>query len=120
MPKTLFLTHRGAWQNQRLISAAPAALGLEFIQRRDASKEEILSLIPEAEFLISEREDVIDADIIAAARKLRLIQRLGSQTYDIDRQAAKAAGIPVCFWPDLGTIAVAEHCMMQTLAILKK
>lgn len=69
---------------------------------------------------MTEREDVIDADVIAAGRKLRLIQRLGSQTWDIDLAAAKAAGIPVCYWPDLSTIFVAEHCMMQTLYLLKK
>ena len=118
MTATLFLTHRGQVHQERILSAAPA--NLEITLRRDASKDEILSLLPEMEFLISEREDVIDADMIAAGRKLRLIQRLGSQTWDIDRPAAKAAGIPVCYWPDLSTIFVAEHCVMQTFALLKK
>lgn len=118
MAATLFLTHRGLWQQQRILSAAPE--NLQITMRRDASKEEILALLPEMEFLITEREDVIDADMIAAGRKLRLIQRLGSQTYDIDLAAAKAAGIPVCYWPDLSTINVAEHCLMQTLDLLRR
>jgi phosphoglycerate dehydrogenase-like enzyme len=87
---------------------------------RDATKDEILRRIPEAEFLISEREDKIDAEIIAAGRKLRLIQRFGSQSWDIDLEAARRAGIPVCTWPDMGTINVAEHCLMQTLDLMKK
>ena len=118
MSKTLFLTHRGLFHQQNVLAAAPA--GLEITLRRDASREEILSLLPEMEFLISEREDVIDAGMIAAGRKLRLIQRLGSQTWDIDLAAAKAAGIPVAYWPDRSTINVAEHCLMLTLALVKK
>jgi phosphoglycerate dehydrogenase-like enzyme len=80
----------------------------------------VLRLLPHMEFLISEREDVIDAEMIAAGRQLRLIQRLGSQTWDIDLDAAKKAGIPVCCWPDPGTINVAEFCVMQTLDLMKK
>jgi len=118
MSATLFLTHRGHFHQQRILAAAPE--NLEISLRRDASKVEILRLLPEMEFLITEREDLIDADMIAAGRKLRLIQRLGSQTYDIDLAAAKAASIPVCNWPDPSTIFVAEHCMMQTLVLLKK
>lgn len=118
MVATLFLTHRGLWHQQRILSAAPS--GFEITLLRDASKEDILRILPEMEFLISEREDVIDADMLAAGRKLRLIQRLGSQTWDIDLAAARAAGIPVCCWPDLSTIHVAEHCMMQMLDLLNK
>lgn len=118
--KTLFLTHRADVHNQRLIAAAPPELGLEFTLLRDASKAQILERIAEAEFLITEREDEIDAEILAAARRLRLIQRLGSHTYDIDLAAAQAAGIAVCCWPEASTLAVAEHCLMQSLALLKK
>jgi phosphoglycerate dehydrogenase-like enzyme len=118
MVATLFLTHRGLFQQKSVLSAAPA--NLDIILLRDANKEEVIRLLPEAEFLITEREDVIDADMIAVGRKLRLIQRLGSQTWDIDLAAAQAAGIPVCYWPDLSTIHVAEHCLMMTLDLVKK
>jgi phosphoglycerate dehydrogenase-like enzyme len=118
MAATLFLTHRGLWQQQRVLESAPQEL--EITMLREASKAEIIRRLPDIDFLISEREDVIDADIIAAGRQLRLIQRLGSQTYDIDLGAARQAGIPVCYWPDMGTIHVAEHCLMQTLDLIKK
>jgi phosphoglycerate dehydrogenase-like enzyme len=118
MPATLFLTHRGLFQQQRILSVAPPELQISLL--RDASKEQILASIPAMEFLITEREDVIDADIIAAARKVRLIQRLGSQTWDIDLTAARSAGIPVCCWPDMSTIHVAEHCVMQILTLLRR
>jgi phosphoglycerate dehydrogenase-like enzyme len=118
MANTLFLTHRGLWQQQRVLASAPQEL--EITMLRDAAKDEIIRRLPDFDFLISEREDVIDGEIIAAGRKLRLIQRLGSQTWDIDLDAARQAGIPVCYWPDMGTINVAEHCLMQTLDLMKR
>jgi phosphoglycerate dehydrogenase-like enzyme len=115
---TLFLTHRGQFHQQNILAAAPEEL--EITMLRDASKEEILRLLPAMDFLMTEREDVIDADLIAAGRKLRLIQRLGSQTWDIDLAAAKKSSIPVCYWPDQSVINVAEHALMMTLNLVKK
>ena len=60
------------------------------------------------------------AEMIAAANKLHLIQRLGSLTYDIDLQAAQAAGVPVSAWPVHGCIRVAEHMLMQMLVLSKR
>jgi phosphoglycerate dehydrogenase-like enzyme len=80
----------------------------------------MLHHLADAEFLISERAGEIDAELIAAGKKLRLIQRLGSLTYDIDVAAAQQAGIAVCAWPIHGCILVAEHMLMQMLALVKK
>lgn len=74
----------------------------------------------DAAFLITERAGEIDAALIGAARQLRLIQRLGSLTYDIDLAAAKQAGIAVCTWPIRGCVMVAEHLILQMLALAKK
>ncbi|MGC8782460.1 MAG: NAD(P)-dependent oxidoreductase [Anaerolineae bacterium] len=115
---TLFITHRGLRHQQAALEAAPAEL--EVIMRRSPTKEEIIALLPDMEFLISERTGEIDADIIAAGKNLRLIQRLGSQTYDIDLEAAQAAGIPVCYLPVRSCIMVAEHMMLQMLALAKR
>ncbi len=78
-----------------------------------------MGLLPGVEFLVSERTGVIDADMIAAGKELRLVQRLGSQIYDIDLIAAKAANIPVCYTPVRGCIMVAEHMLTQILALAK-
>jgi phosphoglycerate dehydrogenase-like enzyme len=58
--------------------------------------------------------------MIAAAPKLRLIQRLGRQVWDIDLEAARRAGVPVCCWPIEGCVMVAEHMMLQMLGLLKR
>ena len=86
--KTLFLTQRGLQHQQWAMEAAPPELDL--IMRRGTDREELLALLADAEFLISERTGMIDAEMIAAAPKLRLIQRLGRQTWDIDLDAARA------------------------------
>ncbi|MGH6681540.1 MAG: NAD(P)-dependent oxidoreductase [Bradyrhizobium sp.] len=88
--------------------------------RRDASKDEVISILPEMEFLISERTGVIDASMIAAGKKLKLIQRLGSQTWDIDLTAAKSARIPVCCLPVRTCVLVAEHLVLQMLGLAKR
>ncbi len=115
---TLFLTQRSERQQQSALAAAPTHL--DITMRRDPSRAEILSLLPEMEFLISERVGVIDAEMIAAGKKLKLIQRLGSQTWDIDLDSARRAGIPVCYLPLATCQLVAEHVVLQMLATAKR
>ncbi len=115
---TLFITHRGERHQKAALDSAPPELAVTV--RRTPSKEEILARLPGIEFLITERTGEIDADIIAAGKNLRLIQRLGSQTYDIDLAAAQAAEIPVCYLPVRGCIMVAEHMLLQMLALAKR
>jgi lactate dehydrogenase-like 2-hydroxyacid dehydrogenase len=114
----LFITLRGSRHQQMALEAAPPEV--EITMRRDPARQEILDLLPSMEALISERAGTIDAEMIAAGKRLRLIQRLGAQTWDIDLEAARAAGIPVCYWPVRTVVYVAEHLLMQTLGLLKR
>ena len=114
----LFLTDRG--QRHQLDAMAAAAPDFHVTMLRRPARGEILRHIRDAEFLISERAGAIDAEMIAAAENLRLIQRLGSLTYDIDLQAARRAGVPVSAWPVHGCIRVAEHMLMQMLVLTKR
>ncbi len=116
--KMLFLTERSLRHQELALKAAPPELDVTMI--RDASREQVLELIPQTEFLVSERSGIIDEELIAAGRRLRLIQRLGSLTYDIDLDAARAAGIPVCYWPIRTCVMLAEHMLMQLLMVAKR
>lgn len=116
--KTLFLTHRGGRHQESAAAGAPKELDVTFV--RDATRAEILSHLPGTTFLITERSDAIDAEIIAAGRDLRLIQRLGSQIYDIDLEAARAADVRVCSMPITMTVMVAEHTLTQLLSLTKR
>ena len=114
----LFLTSRGERHQHNALDAAPREI--EITMRRDPARAEILHVLPQMEFLISERAGRIDAEMIAAGRNLKLIQRLGSQTWDIDLDAARRAQIPVCYLPVQACAMVAEHMVLQMLATAKR
>lgn len=116
--KLIFTTERGLRHQQDALTAAPDNLDITMLRQPD--KATLMAHLADAEFLISERAGVIDTEIIQSAPQLKLIQRLGSLTNDIDLAAAKTAGIAVCYWPVPGVMRVAEHLVMQILAVGKK
>ena len=116
--KVVFTTDRGEWHQQTVLAVAPENLEISMLRVPD--KAILMDALQDAEFLISERFGVIDAEMIQSAPKLKLIQRLGSLIYDIDLAAAEQAGIAVCYQPQAGVIRVAEHLVMQILAVSKK
>jgi phosphoglycerate dehydrogenase-like enzyme len=118
MHKVVFTTERGQFHQQRALAAAPSEFAITML--REPDRETLRASLHEADYLISERVGVVGAELIAGAVHLKLILRLGSMTHDIDIEAARSAGVIVCRYPDAGTIAVAEHCILQMLALGKK
>ena len=62
----------------------------------------------------------VTAEHIAAAPKLRLIQKIGVGVNTIDLEAARARGIAVCNMPGTNTAAVAEMTLLLMLAALRR
>jgi len=60
------------------------------------------------------------AAVIAAAPKLRLIQKIGIGVNTIDLAAAKSRKIPVCNLPGTNSRAVAEMALLLMLATLRR
>jgi phosphoglycerate dehydrogenase-like enzyme len=60
------------------------------------------------------------AAVIAAAPRLRLIQKIGVGVNTIDLDAARARGIPVCNLPGTNARAVAELTLALMLAALRR
>jgi len=126
MHNVLFLTERSPRHQHSALESAPPELHVTMLRQPPIAKQapkrttELHQHLADTEFLISERAGVIDAEMMAAAPNLRLIQRLGSLIYDIDLDAARAAGVVVCAMPVLGSILVAEHMIMQSLALVKR
>jgi phosphoglycerate dehydrogenase-like enzyme len=116
--RTVYVTSRAPVHQSMARAAAPEELDVVMLQ--DPDREELLSAVENAEFLVSERAGRIDAEVMAAARALRLIQRLGSRCYDIDLEAARSRGVPVCRWPLPGPAMVAEHVILQILALTRR
>jgi phosphoglycerate dehydrogenase-like enzyme len=116
--KVIFITERGQRHQQAALQAAPDNLAITMLRQPDQAS--LVAHLAEAEYFISERTGRIDAAMIQAAPNLKMILRLGSLTYDIDTVAAKAAGVAVCYWPVGSVIRVAEHLILQMLALSKK
>jgi D-3-phosphoglycerate dehydrogenase len=71
------------------------------------SKQELLSAVAEAEALIV-RSDIVDADVVAAGKKLKIIVRAGAGVDNVDLAAATARNICVMNTPGQNSNAVAE------------
>ena len=116
--RAVYVTQRPPVHTEVARAACPEQFDLVMLV--SPSTREIADAVSDAEFLVSERSRVIDASIIEAGRGLRLIQRLGRQIHDIDLDAARRARIPVCRWPLPQCTMVAEHVIMQIMALLKR
>ena len=116
--RTVYITQRPPVHQNVARAACPEQL--ELVMLVSPSAFEIVDAVGGAEFLVSERSGAIDASIIEAGSGLRLIQRLGMQIHDIDLDAARRARIPVCRWPLPQCTMVAEHAVMQVMALLKR
>ena len=117
--------HRAVYVTQRApvhqeVARAACPDQIELVMLGSPSDSEIIDAVADAELLVSERSRVIDAPIIEAGSRLRLIQRLGLQVHDIDLDAARRAEVPVCRWPLPQCTMVAEHVVMQMMALLKR
>lgn len=82
-------------------------------------RAEDLAEVADADFLVVGLEPV-DETVLAAADKVKLIQRLGAGYDNIDLRAAVQRGIAVCNMPDFNAATVAEHAIMMMLALLRR
>lgn len=116
----LYLCPLGRQHREWRLAAAQSQLDVTIRRSTELSREELLALVHDADALITERTGIIDRELIAAGAHLKLIQRHGSLSHDIDLEAAREHGVPVCVQPIRGTIAVAENVMLQALALLRR
>jgi D-3-phosphoglycerate dehydrogenase / 2-oxoglutarate reductase len=78
------------------------------------SKEDLLPLMPDYDAVIVRSDTRLDADLIAAGQRLKVIGRAGIGVDNIDVPAASARGILVMNTPHSNSVATAE----QTLALM--
>ena len=93
--------------------------GLEIAVCPEDDDARLATLLPDCDVLwhVLKR---CTSDMIAAAPKLRLIQKIGVGVNTIDLEAAKARGIPVCNLPGTNSRAVAELTLALMLAVLRR
>lgn len=118
MTNLLFLTDRGQWHQAQAREAAPAEFDVTILRRPD--RDALFAALAQVEVLITERTGDITAEMIAAAPDLRMIERLGSLTFDIDLEACRQRGIVVSRYPVFSSIHVAEHLFLLLLALMRR
>jgi len=88
--------------------------------REGVSREELKSIIREADIITSRGFIKIDAELIRCARKAKAIVVHGVGVDHIDLKAAEEAGIKVANTPEALTDTVAEFTIGALIALLRK
>jgi phosphoglycerate dehydrogenase-like enzyme len=99
----------------RIAQRLPAGHGIAHWDRRRPLADEVADVD-----VILPSNGLIDAGVIAAATRLRLIQQPAAGVDNIDREAARARGIPVCNAPGANPIAVAEAALLLLLSLARR
>ena len=84
-----------------------------------ADRDRFRELLPDAEAIWHLLEP-LTAEIVAAAPRLRLIQKIGVGVNTIDLEAARRGGVAVCNMPGTNTQAVAEMTLLLVLSALRR
>jgi len=84
------------------------AAGFELaLLEKYTQKQELLDAVVDADAIII-RSDIIDAEVIAAAKQLKIVVRAGAGYDNVDLEAAKASNVCVMNTPGQNSNAVAE------------
>jgi phosphoglycerate dehydrogenase-like enzyme len=81
------------------------------------SPEELAKVADVDAFMVS--AEPINEQLLAAAKQLKIVQRLGVGYDSLDLEAAKKRGIPCCNVAGVNKEAVAEHTLGMILALAK-
>ncbi len=91
--------------------------GIEVDVKVGLSHEELKNIIGEYDALIIRSATKVDADIISAAKKLKVIGRAGIGLDNVDINAATQKGIVVMNTPGGNAITTAEHTIAMMMAL---
>lgn len=95
------------------------AAGIELVVGQCKTAEALVAAAREADALLVQWAPV-NATVIAALARCKVIVRYGIGVDNVDLAAAKARRIPVCNVPDYGVHEVAEHAVSLALALARQ
>jgi D-3-phosphoglycerate dehydrogenase len=110
-----------------LVSDNISSKGVEILKKAGLSvdvktgmkPEELKACIGEYEGLVIRSATKVTAEIIAAAKSLKVIGRAGSGLDNVDKAAASKKGIVVMNTPGGNTITTAEHAMAMLFSVAR-
>jgi len=92
--------------------------GAQVVVKTGLPKEELISEIADCDALVIRSGTQVDADVLRAGKKLKVVGRAGVGVDNVDLDAATECGVIVMNTPDGNTISTAEHafCLLMALA----
>jgi phosphoglycerate dehydrogenase-like enzyme len=103
-----------------LLRALFAELPVEVVVPADRSPAAVRAAAAHAEIVVGDWSGLrVDAEVLAAAPRLALVQQPSVGVDAVDIEACAAAGIPVANAGAANAVSVAEWCVGATLAVLR-
>ena len=94
-------------------------LGCQVESRQCKTQAELLAVVPQADFVITQFAP-INAAVIGSMARARIIVRYGIGVDNVDLDAARARGIPVCNVPDYCIDEEADHTVAFILGATRQ
>lgn len=88
--------------------------------RGQPSKEELLAALGDIDGLLGSAQLPLDAQVLAAAPRLRVVSNFGVGYDNVDLEVATRRGVIVCNTPGVLTDAVADLTMAMVLSLARK
>jgi D-3-phosphoglycerate dehydrogenase len=106
----------------KLAESTVAALGDQVEVRwvDGPDREKLLAAVPEADALLVRSATTVDAEVLAAAPKLKIVARAGVGLDNVDVDAATARGVLVVNAPTSNIHSAAEHAIALLLAAARQ
>jgi D-3-phosphoglycerate dehydrogenase len=117
MSKILFTDH--TFDPLDVEQAIIEAAGIELDVRQCKTAQQLVAAVGDADAVITQFAPV-DAQVIAAMKRARVIVRYGIGVDNVDLDAARKHGIPVCNVPDYCIDEVADHTLAFILAVTRQ
>ena len=106
----------------KLAESTVAALGDQVEVRwvDGPDREKLLAAVPEADALLVRSATTVDAEVLAAAPKLKIVARAGVGLDNVDVDAATARGVLVVNAPTSNIHSAAEHALALLLSAARQ
>ena len=94
--------------------------GLDVTVKTGMTPDELKGIIGEFDGLVIRSATKVTADLVDAAKNLKVIGRAGSGLDNVDKVAASKRGIVVMNTPGGNTVTTAEHALSMMMSLARK
>jgi len=101
------------------VTVLEQANGIEVINKPGCSPDELLELIADVDGLVIRSGTKVTADVLDAAKQLRIVGRAGIGVDNVDTPSATEHGVVVCNTPEGNNITTAEHAIALMVSLAR-